>query len=157
MYDCHPDGLRTPANTPRDGDLLPLAMLTSIKHIPITDVLSVRLTGTATLVLQCRRRVYTFRLPKALRAVATQLAAVLQPLVLSGYESLPSNTPSFTPSQTPSVTPHATPQSAVPGASPWLANTNDHVSVASSLAASAAASLPARCSLGMGDARVQRP
>ena len=67
--------------------------LRKCKRIPLSEILSVRLTGEATLVLQCRKRVYSFRFPKAQRATATQLAAVLQPTLLLNDSDAPSSAP----------------------------------------------------------------
>ena len=67
--------------------------LRKCKRISLSEILSVRLTGEATLVLQCRKRVYSFRFPKAQRAIATQLAAVLQPTLLLHDSDAPSTAP----------------------------------------------------------------
>ena len=84
---------------------LPLPRL--CKRIPLSDVLSVRLTEAATLVLQCRKRVYTFRFPKSQRAVATQLAAVLQPTLLFETDGLDVSADDG--ALTPAPTPHRQP------------------------------------------------
>ena len=117
-----------------DGELGAMAQLRNVKYIPISEVLSVRVTDAATLVLQCRRRVYTFRLPKSMRAVATQLAAVLQPALL--YDESISTAPSFTPSTTARAGLCPSPM-----LSPVLLHAYDGASAASRLATDAAASL----------------